>query len=435
MELKIIIGLIGVAVMIALLFMRMWIGVAMLLVGIAGLAVLQNFYGTASWAAGVAWTQATFYTLTTIPVFIFMGNILMVSNIGEDLYNAMYAWLGHVRAGLVMATVPACALFGAITGVPTPAGVTLARVALPEMRKYGYQDGFSTSSIVAAATLAVLIPPSIPMIIYGVITETNITTLFVAGILPGILLTALFMIQIYTMARINPRLGPPGEKSSWKTRFSSLKLIWPAVVLFLLVLGGMYQGYVTPTEAGSLGAVGAIVIAALVIRRLPFKRFLEALLDSARLTTAILLLIMGAMVFGRFLALSHAGDWIVGSILGLQLPTWGIFAALVLMYIILGCLLDITSAVIITMPIVFPAVTAMGFDPIWLGVIVILIIQMGVITPPVGLDVFVMSGATNVPVGTIFKGVWPYVLTVLLCIVILYIFPQIALLLPSTMAG
>lgn len=433
MSLNIIIGAIGVAIMIVFLLLRMWIGVAMLLVGFVGFAVVRHFAGAVSILALVPLWQATFYTLTTIPLFIFMGQVLMDSNIGKDLYEFAYAWLGHLRGGLVQATVPACALFGAITGVPTPAGVTLAKCALPEMRKYGYADGFSTSAIVSAATLAVLIPPSIPMIIYGVLTETNIGTLFMAGILPGILLAVMFMIQIAVMVRINPKLGPAGAKSSWRTRFTALGHIWPTVVLFFLVLGGIYLGYVTPTEAGALGALGACVLAGLVMRRVTFKVFVNSLKEAAGLTAVILFLIMGAMVFGRFLAISGAASWLVNSVVGLNLPVWGIFAVLIGVYIILGCLLDIMSAVIITMPVVFPAVTAMGFDPIWFGVIIILTVQMGVLTPPVGLDVFVMSGATNVKVGTIFKGVLPYIVTIVICIAILYAFPQIALLLPRTM--
>lgn len=433
MELSIILGLIGVVVMIVLLFLRMWIGVAMLLVGFVGYIFLKHFWGAVGVIQLVPLDQATFYTLTTIPLFIFMGQILTDSNIGKELYDAAYAWVGHVRGGLVMATVPACAAFGAITGVPTPAEVTLARTALPEMRKHGYDDSFSTSSIVASAGLAVLIPPSIPMIIYALLTQTNVGTLFIAGILPGLVLAVMYMAQIYIRVRINPKIGPPGAKSSWRVRFSTLLPIWPVIVLFLLVLGGIYMGVVTPTEAGALGAFGACVIAVFILRRVKIKLFIHSLMEAAGLTAVILFLIMGAQVFGRFLSLSGAGGWLTGSIVGLSLPHGGIFAMLILMYIILGCLLDIVSAIIITMPVVFPAVMQMGFNPIWFGVCLILTVQMGVLTPPVGLDVFVMSGATDVPVGTIFKGVWPFIVTIILGILVFYLFPQIVLLLPSSM--
>ena len=433
MEINVIIGVIGVIAMITLLFMRMWIGAAMMLVGFVGYAVLRHFSGAMSLIEIIPFSQATFYTLTTVPLFIFMGQMLLEAGIGRDLYDAAYKWLGHIRGGLVLATVPACAAFGAITGVPTPAEISIGKTALPEMRKYGYIDSFSTSSIVASSELAVLIPPSIPMIIYGMLTETSISKLFMAGILPGILLGGMFMITIIILTRINPKLGPAGTKSSWRARFSSLKLLWPAATLFLLVLGGIYMGIVTPTEAGALGAFGTLIIAAFIMRRLPFKVFVRSLEEAAGLSCVIIFLIIGAQIFGRFLGLSGAAKLLVTSIIGLDLPIWGIFAVLILLYVILGMLLDIMSAVIITMPVVFPAVVAMGFDPIWFGVIIIMTVQMGLMTPPVGLDVFVLSGALNIPVGTIFKGVWPYVLAVLVCIVILYAFPQIALLLPSTM--
>ena len=433
MEINVIIGVVGVVVMIALLLMRMWIGAAMLLVGFVGYAVLRHFSGGIALIEIVPFSQATFYTLTTVPLFIFMGQMLLEAGIGRDLYDAAYKWLGHIRGGLVLATVPACAAFGAITGVPTPAEISIGKTALPEMRKYGYDDSFSTSSIAASAELAVLIPPSIPMIIYGMLTETSVGALFIAGILPGILLAGLFMITIIIMTRINPKLGPVGAKSGWRARFSSLKLLWPAVALFLLVLGGIYMGFFTPTEAGALGAFGTLIIAAFIMRRLPFKAFIHSLQEAAGLSCVIIFLIIGAQVFGRFLALSGAAHLLVNSIIGLDLPAWGIFAMLILMYVILGMLLDIMSAVIITMPVVFPAVVAMGLDPIWFGVIIIMTVQMGLLTPPVGMDVFVMSGALDIPVGTIFKGVGPYVLTVLVCIAILYALPQIALILPSAM--
>jgi C4-dicarboxylate transporter DctM subunit len=433
MNIDIIIGGIGVVAMLALLFARMWIGVAMSLVGFVGYAVLRHFYPAVGVIALVPYSQAAFYTLTTIPLFIFMGQILMDSNIGKDLYDMAYAWIGHIRGGLVQATVPACALFGAITGVPTPAGVTLGKCALPLMRKYGYQDTFSTSAIVSAATLAVLIPPSIPMIIYGMLTETSVSALFMAGILPGILLAILFMIQIAIMVRINPKLGPAGERSGWRTRFITLAHIWPTVLLFVLVLGGMYLGVVTPTEAGALGALGACIIAIFALRRMNFKLFVHSVLEASGLSAVILFLIMGAQVFGRFLSVSGSAAWLTNSVVGLHIPVWGVFWVLMGVYVILGCLMDIMSAIIITMPVVFPAMAAMGFDAIWFGVVIVLQVQMGVLTPPVGLDVFVFSGATGVKVGTIFKGVWPYVATVLVCIAILYAFPQIALLIPSTM--
>jgi len=427
-----LIGAIGLVIMLALIFLRMWIGIAMLVVGFAGYVILRGYEPAAGMVATVAFGQATMYSLTTVPLFIFMGQIIFNANIGRDLYVAAYRWLGHRRGGLVLATVPACALFGAITGVPTPASVTMAKVALPEMKKYGYNESFATGPIVSAATLAVLIPPSIPMIIYGILTETNVSQLFMAGILPGILIAALFMITIVVMTRFNPKLGPAGPKASWRERAGSFKLIWPTVILFVLVLGGIYAGVVTPTEAGGLGAFVAIVIA-VAMRRLSIRGFLDALLEACGLTAMILLLIIGAQILGRFLAVSGLPKLLAETLVTLELPHWGVFACLIILYVILGMLLDVMSAIIITMPVIFPAIAAMGYDAFWFGVVVMLVVQMGVITPPVGLDVFVLSGATGVPVWTIFRGVLPFVVAILVGVVILLAFPFIATIVPLTM--
>jgi tripartite ATP-independent transporter DctM subunit len=427
-----VIGGIGLVVMLVLILLRMWIGIAMLLVGFVGYWVLRGYEPAAGVVVTIGFGQATMYTLTTVPLFIFMGQIIFSADIGRDLYNAAYRWMGHLRGGLVLATVPACAMFGAITGVPTPAAITLGKVALPEMRKYGYTESFSTGPIASAATMAMLIPPSIPMIVYGILTETNISQLFMAGILPGVLLSILFLITISIMVRVKPEIGPAGPRSTWRVRFSSLTLVWPVIILFILVIGGIYSGAVTPTEAGGLGAFVAIIIA-LVMRRLTVRKFSEALLEATGLTAMILLLIIGAQIFGRFLAVSGLPKLLAETLVGMDLPNWGIFLILIALYVILGMILDVMSAVIITMPVIFPAIVAMGYDPFWFGVIMMLVVQMGVITPPIGMDVFVLSGAIDVPAVTIFRGVAPFVITILICILILMIFPEIATVIPLTM--
>jgi tripartite ATP-independent transporter DctM subunit len=427
-----VVGAIGLAVMLLLILLKMWIGIAMLAVGFVGFWVLKGYEPAAAMVSTVAFGQVTMYTLTTIPLFIFMGQIIFGADIGRDLYFAAYRWLGQFRGGLVQATVPACALFGAITGVPTPAAVTMGKVALPEMRKYGYEESFSTGPICAAATLAVLIPPSVPMIVYGILTETNVSQLFMSGILPGILLSVMFMTTIFIWTRIKPGVGPAGPKTTWREKFGSFKLVWPAIVLFLLVIGGIYSGVVTPTEAGGLGSFAAIIIA-LAMRRMTLRKFLDAVLESAGLTAMILLLIVGAQILGKFLAVSGLPEALANALVESALPTWGIFLLIVVMYIVIGMFLDIMSGIIITIPVIFPAVMAMGFDPFWFGVIVVLIVQMGVLTPPVGLDVFVLSGAMKVPALTIFRGVLPFVITILICILILMLFPDIATVITRTM--
>ena len=425
-------GIIGLVLMLVLILLRMWIGITMLLVGFLGYWILRDYGAATGMVTTIAFGQATMYTLTTVPLFIFMGQIIFNANIGRDLYTAAYRWIGHFRGGLVMATVPACALFGAITGVPTTAAITMGKVALPEMRKYGYSESFSTGPIASAATMAMLIPPSIPMIIYGILTETNISKLFMAGVLPGILLSLVFLMTIFIMVRVRPSIGPAGPKTAWRPRFKSLLLVLPAVILFVLVIGGIYSGLVTPTEAGGLGAFIAIIIA-LAMRRLSWQGFKEALLESTGLTAMILLLIIGAQVFGKFLALSGLPKQLAEGLVGLALPHYAVFMILVLVYIVIGMLLDVMSAIIITIPVLFPAIVAMGYDPFWFGVIIMLVVQMGVITPPIGMDVFVLSSAIKVPAWTIFRGVAPFVVAILLCIIILLAVPWIATVIPSTM--
>lgn len=427
-----VLGGIGLVVMLILVLLRMWIGIAMLLIGFVGFVIIRDYNAAAGMVNTIAFGQATTYTLTTIPLFIFMGQIIFNADIGRDLYTAAYRWMGHMRGGLVLATVPACALFGAITGVPTPAAITMGKVALPEMRKYGYSESFSTGPIASAATMAMLIPPSIPMIVYGILTETNISKLFMAGILPGVLLSVLFLMTIAIMVRVKPSVGPAGARSSWGARLSSLTLVWPVVILFMLVLGGIYSGAVTPTEAGGLGSFAALIIA-FAMKRLNLKSFTNAVLESAGLTAMILLLIIGAQIFGKFLAVSGLPELLATSLVEIDLPHWVVFLILILLYIVLGMILDVMSAIIITMPVIFPAIIAMGYDPFWFGVIVMLVVQMGVITPPIGMDVFILSGAINVPAGTIFKGVAPFVVTVFICILILMVFPEIATVIPMTM--
>lgn len=331
-----------------------------------------------------------------------------------------------------MATVLACALFGAITGVSGPAIVTMGKVAVPEMRKYNYDDKLATGSIACAGTLAFLIPPSVAFIIYGILTENSIGKLFMAGVLPGILLASLFVLTIVIITARNPKAGPAGPKTSFIEKIVSLKGTWPTVLLFLLVLGGIYGGIFTPTEAGAVGAFGAIVIT-VAYRRLNIRKFLDSLLEAGQTTAFVFLLIIGAFILMKFLAISKLPFLLGDTIAELPVPPMAIFAAIVILYIILGMFLDIISAVILTIPIIYPLILGLGFDPIWFGVIVVIVIEMGLVTPPVGLDVFILSGAIDVPLFTIFRGVLPFLVAMIICIVLLAIFPQIALWLPGTM--
>jgi tripartite ATP-independent transporter DctM subunit len=308
----------------------------------------------------------------------------------------------------------------------------MGKVALPAMRKYNYDDKLALGSIACAGTLAFLIPPSVVLIIYGILTQTSIAKLYIAGFIPGILLSGLFIIAILLITLRNPKAGPAGPKTSFREKVVSLRLTWPTVLLFLVVLGGIYMGVFTPTEGGAVGAFGAVVIT-VAMRRLNFQKLRDSVLEATQTTALVMLLIIGAYILMKFLAVSRLTILMGTTVAGLDVPPMVIFAGIVLLYIILGMFLDIISAVILTIPVIYPLVIALGFDPIWYGVIVVILVEMGLVTPPVGMDAFVLSGAINIPVGNIFRSVLPFLIAMLVCIVLLAAFPQIALWLPGTM--
>jgi len=426
------IGIIGIVFLIVLLFLRMWIAFAMAFVGFFGIAYLKSFDQAFLIAGTAPYVFISKYMLTTLPMFVLMGNIIAVSGIGKDLFYAADKWVGQLRGGLAIATTLACALLAAITGISSVALITMGKIALPEMRKHKYDDTLATGCIACAGTLAFLIPPSIAFILYGVITEQSVGLLFMAGILPGILLAALFIVTIMIITAFNPKAGPAGPKTTFKEKIVSLKGVWPMLALFLLVLGGIYMGVFTPTEGGAVGAGGAILIS-IINRRLSLKDFRSSLADTGLMTAMVLLLMMGVSIFIKFMAISKV-PFMLGEIISqLTVSPMAIFAGIVVLYIILGMFTDIIASILLTIPILYPVIISLGFDPIWFGVMVVVLIEIGLVTPPVGMDVFVLSGITNTPVGTIFRGVWPFCVAGIICVVILAVFPQIALFIPTTM--
>jgi len=427
-----ILGVIGLAVLLILLFAGMWIGAAMAAVGFMGYAIIIGLGPAFGMVSQIPFTTMAWYPLTCVPLFIFMGVIIFQSDVGKDLYTTAYTLVGQLRGGLAMATVIACALFAAITGVSAPALATLGKVAVPEMKKYKYDEKLATGALACAGTTAFLIPPSVAFIIYGILTETSISRLFMAGFLPGALLTGLFIATIAIITTLNPKAGPAGPKTTTKEKIVSLKYTWPMVALFLLVLGGIYGGVFTPTEAGAIGAFGALVIS-VVMRRLSIKKFLDAVLEAGQTTAFIMLLIIGAYILMKFLTVSKLTILLGTTVANLPVPPMAVFGAIMILYIILGMFLDIMSAVILTIPVLFPVVISLGFDPLWYGVMLVILIEMGLVTPPVGMDAFVLSGVTGIPLSTIFRGVAPFLLAAVVCIILLAIFPQIVLFLPSTM--
>ena len=428
-----LIGILGIVCMFILLALRMYIGMAMALVGFIGLSGLVGIDAGIHILGITPLAEGSSYTLSVIPLFVLMGQFAFISGISTDIYKTVYAWMGHLRGGLAMATVMACAGFAAVCGSSLATGATMGMVAIPEMDKYKYDPRLSTGCVAAGGTLGILIPPSIGFILYGILTEESIGKLFMAGFLPGILLATLFIATIYIQCRLKPEMGPKGDRTSWKRRFRSLGGTWGMLLLFSLVMGGIYLGVFTPTEAAGVGAFGAFLIA-LFKRRLTFSSLVTCLRETGKTTAMIFLIIIGANIFSTFLGLAQIPMGLADFITGLDLPRFVILAGIILIYILLGCVMDCYAIMILTVPIIFPLIQAMQFDPIWFGVLMVIVLEVGLITPPVGLNVFVLKAAApNVPLSVIFRGVLPFLAAALLCIVLLTIFPQIALLIPSLM--
>jgi C4-dicarboxylate transporter DctM subunit len=428
-----LIGLMGVVILVVLLlFFRMWIGLAMALVGSLGILYIQGFKQAFGVISTVPYETVAYYPMSALPLFVLMGVIVGNTSIGEDLYYSVYKWIGSLRGGLASATVLACAIFASITGSSATGTVLMSKVALPQMRRYKYDDAMASGCIASAGTMGILIPPSMGFILYGLLTEQSIGKLFMAGFLPGILLTILMIFAITIITAFRPEAGPAGPKSAFKEKVSSLKKIWHVMLLFLLVLGGIYGGIFTPTEAGAIGAFGALVIV-IITRQLTRKIFQEILKESVTTSAMIFLIIVGAFIFMKFLGLSKLPFALVQIIEQLQVSKYVIFAGIIFLYILLGMFLEIYSAVTFTIPIIYPIILALGFDPIWFGVIIVLIIEMGLVTPPVGMNVFILGGMTGIPLDTIFRGIVPFFIAMLVCVILLIIFPEIALFLPRTM--
>src|ERR1044071_7076527 len=420
--------------MFALLFCGMPIGFAMGLSAVVGTLLLIDAPAAFSLLGQTAYDTAVTYNLSVVPMFVLMGYIAGGAGLSESLYRACNAWLGHRRGGLALATIGGCGAFAAICGSSIATAATMAQIALPEMRRYNYDDRLATGAVAAGGTIGILIPPSIIMVIYGLLTETSISQLFLAGFLPGLLTVAGFMLTIMVMTRIDPRLGPPAARSSTRDKLIALKDVWGAAALFLLVIGGLYFGIFSPTEAAGIGAVGAL---ALSVLNGSFGREMlaKSLLDTVKTTAQIFTILIGAILFNNFLILASMPTIVSGWITGLPLGKTAILLVIIGMYFILGCLLDSLAMILLTIPIVFPIVSALGYDPVWFGIIIVMVVELGLITPPIGMNVFVIKGiAREVPLYTIFRGVTPFIVAQVILILILIAFPEIALWLPSTMS-
>jgi C4-dicarboxylate transporter DctM subunit len=425
-------GLIGILVVLLLFGFGMWIGVAMGLVGLAGFWYLSGSAATIKLSATVPYNAMSDYTLAMVPLFILMGIVAANTGIAGDLYRATNIWIGRLRGGLGLATTVACALFGAVSGASLVGVIAMSKLAIPEMQKLKYSTELASGTVAASGSLVVLIPPSLAFVIYGIITDTSVGKLLMAGILPGVLLMVLFIITILVIAKLNPNACPPGPKSTWREKIISVKYIWAMALLFILIIGGIYGGFFTATEAGAIGAFGAIIIG-FVSRRMTRNNLTLSFLETIKSLGMFAILLSGAYLLTKFLAISNLPFALSDFIVGFHANRYIILAIIIFMYIILGMFFDVMAAIILTVPILLPTLVSLGFNPIWFGVIMVIIMEMAGITPPVGFLVFIMSGVTNIPVGTIFRGAWPFVVAEIVCIIILILLPQIALFIPNTM--
>lgn len=426
-------ALIGFGLMIVLVLLSVNVCFAIIIAGMVGLVMTIGVGPALSSMAIIAFERSTDYTFAVIPLFMLMSAFIATSDIGKQSYETARALIGQAKGGLAMATVGACALFAASTGTSMAGAIAFGKISYPEMKRYGYESKLALGSIAAGATMGILIPPSLGFIIVGILTQLSIGKLFIAGIIPGILQAVFYIILIAILCRFNPQLGPSGPKATVKQKIGSLRLTWPVVCLFLLIIGGMYGGIFTATEAGAVGAFGALVIA-LVQKQLTGASFLRSLLDSAQITGMIIALVIAAYIFKQFLAITRVPFVFSDYIATIGINRYVILLLLLIVYIILGMVFDIYAIMLMTVPIIFPTMTALGFHPIWFGVIMVRMMEMGDITPPFGFNLFALAGALpDVQITDLYRGVIPFLIADLVHVALLIAIPALSTFLPEMM--
>lgn len=424
------VGVLGLFLVLALFFTGIELGFAMALVGFLGFSYMVSLKAALNLLAKDVFDVLSSYGFTVIPLFILMGQIAFNAGIAKRLYDTAYKFVGHIPGGLAMATVGGATAFKAICGSSPATAATFASVAVPEMDRYGYSKKLSTGIVASVGTLGILMPPSVTLIVFGIITEQSIGKLFLAGILPGLIIAACFIVVIYGWCKLNPALGPKGQKSTWRERLRSLpEVLWVGGI-FLLVIGGLMEGFFTPTEAGSMGTF-AVLMLSVVKRDLSFKGFTKSIGESLRTACMVLMLIAGSTILGHFLAVTKipmmAADWIIQVGLGRDLT----MVLIALIYLLGGSFIDDLAFMILATPIFYPVIIKLGYDPIWFGMIIGITVMIGVVIPPVAINVFVVKNITRVPFKTIYQGVSPFLISLVACAILLFVFPQIALFLPS----
>jgi len=430
----IIAGVIGTALVFILLFLGMPIAFALMFVGFAGISYLTSIEAALPIAARTVYEVSAYYPYTVIPLFIVMGGFAGSSGMTKELYSTFDKWFRKLPGGLGIATIGACAGFAAVSGSSVATAATMGTVALPEMKRFNYHPRLATGTVAAGGTLGFLIPPSIGFIVYGMLTEQSIGKLLVAGMIPGLILAVAYMAIVVVWVKLNPSVAPVSpEAVSWRDKLSALLGVWEPLAIFLLVMGGIYGGLFTPTEAGAMGAT-VLFLVAIVKRKLNRQNLVEALLEAVRISVMVLFLVAGANVFSYFLALSTIPMKVASWAAALEVSPYLIHTIIVIIYLFLGCFLDAISMMVLTMPVIYPVILALGFNPIWFGVIAVLMMEAGLITPPMGLNIFTVSGvAKDVPIETIFRGVAPFLLSIFAIVILITIFPKLALFLPNMM--
>ncbi|SEF30791.1 TRAP transporter permease [Variovorax sp. NFACC27] len=427
------VAILGFVALFALMLLRVPVGMAMGLVGVVGYSYLVGPGPALKLVGQTSMRTVTDYTFGVIPMFMLMGALVSVSGVSRELFKAANSMIGHLRGGLGVATVVACGGFAAICGSSVATAATFSAVAYPEMRRFNYPQSFSTGVIAAGGTLGAILPPSTVLAVYAILTQQDIGKLFMAGIVPGILAMAMYVLTIAVIVKTRPGWLPGGEVKPWSERLKDLKNVWAPLVLFVFVIGGLYGGFFTPTEAGGVGASGAFILG-LVRRKLDGPKIREALLSATRTAAAVFTVLIGALLFGYFLTIAQSPQKLTEFLTGLGIGRYGVLALIMLMYLVLGCLMDAMAMIILTVPIIYPVIVHLGFDPIWFGVIIVMTVELGLIHPPVGMNVFVIKSVVkDVSFTTIFKGVLPFIVTDIVRLVILIAFPIIALWLPTRM--
>jgi tripartite ATP-independent transporter DctM subunit len=427
-------GIVGSALLVFFLFLGMPIAFVMMFVGFLGISYLASLKAALPVVAKTVYETAAHYPYTIIPLFILMGGFAGNAGITRELYETFDKWFRKLPGGLGIATIAACAFFAALSGSSVAAAAAMGTIAIPEMRRFNYAPKLATGIVAAGGTLSFLIPPSLGFVVYGMLTEQSIGKLLISGIFPGIFLSLTFIAIIVIEVKMDPSLAPAtlGEVS-WKEKLLAFSGVWETLLVFFIVMGGIYLGFINPTEAGAIGATALFVIA-LLKKKLTFHNLSTSLLEAVRISVLVLFLVAGANVFSYFLALSTIPMVVSTWMAGLQVSRYIILAIIVVIYLILGCFLDAISMMVLTMPVIFPVIQALGFDPIWFGVICVIMMEAGLITPPVGLNVYTLAGvAKDVPMQTIFRGALPFLMSMIAVVILITIFPKIALYLPSMM--